>query len=270
MALRYQLLLCSLFLFCTSGLAQGPISGFPTPKGEKVFALTYSRENYDTYLLRDGEEDARDIETISYSLFTEAGLSEKSSLVATLPYLETNGENGSLQDASVWIKYMNLDNRGSRFAHRVFTAVGLSFPVGGYVAEGQEAIGQRATVFQGRLTYQFQHDAGWFLGAQTGIDFQFAPESRSAWPVLLRSGYGNRYFYVEGWLEFITSLESGTDVQSATAGTGSSWQRAGLTGYVPILPWLGVAGGGAWVLDGEFIGDSGRVNLGVIFKLGVK
>ncbi|OAV42735.1 hypothetical protein [Lewinella sp. 4G2] len=258
--------LLALFLG-TRGSAQGPISGFPMAKGKAAIALTYSTDNYDTYLLPDDVEEARDIETLSYSFFAEWGMSDRASLVATLPYMQTNDGDGSLQDAALWIKYMNLDRRGERFAHRFFTAVGLSTPVGDYETTTVEAIGQRATVFQGRLTYQFQHDAGWFVQAQSGIDFQFAPEASSSWPVLLRTGYGAKYFYVEGWYEFITALESGSGLQSATAGTGSSWQRVGVTGYVPITKWLGVSVGGAWVTSGNFIGKSRRVNAGVIFNL---
>ncbi|MEO0734969.1 MAG: hypothetical protein AAFZ52_19180, partial [Bacteroidota bacterium] len=123
---RAYLTSCSLF-FAGGLCAQGPISGFPTPQGETAVALSYGSETYDTYLLADGVEEARDIETISYSLFVETGLSDNMSLVATLPYLRTNQRDGSLQDASLWLKYMNLDRRAGRAAHRIFTGVGLSF-----------------------------------------------------------------------------------------------------------------------------------------------
>lgn len=247
--------------------AQGPISGFPTPKGEVAIALSYSQENYDTYFGEAGQEEARDVETVSYSLFLEAGLSDNTAIVATLPYLRTNDREGSLQDASLWIKYTNLDARTRTGAHRVFTAIGLSFPVGDYETTGIAALGQRAGVFQGRLAYQYQGDSGWFLHGQSGIDFQFSPESRAIWPVVLRSGYGAQFFYVEGWLEFVTALGSGREVQTATAGSGSSWQRAGATLYIPVTKWAGVVGGVAYVLGGEFIGKSNRLNLGVVFKL---
>ena len=260
-------LLALLTILCTCVRAQGPISGFPTPKGEVVIAPAYSVEKYDSYFLPDDQTEPREVETISYSLFVEAGLSDQSSLVATLPWMRTNDRDGSLQDAALWLKYMNLDKRGERGANRLFTAVGLSFPVGNYETDGIAALGQRATVFQGRLAYQYQHDSGWFLSAVSGIDFQYAPESRSAWPLLLRTGYGNKYFYVEGWWESVAALESGTAVQTATAGTGSSWRRVGGTVYVPVVPWLGLNVGGAWVLNGDFIGDSSRLNAGVVFKL---
>jgi len=256
------------FLPFTLTFAQGPISGFPTPKGEIVVALSYSEDSYENYFLPDNREEGREITTAIYSLFVEAGLSDKTALVATLPWMRTNDRDGSLQDGSAWIKFMNSDKRRGRTNRRFFTAIGLSFPVGNYETTGVEALGQRATVFQGRFTYQLQHDEGWFLSAQTGLDFQFAPEAAAAWPLLLRSGYGNRFFYVEGWLEFVTALESGTGVNGAAAGTGSSWRRIGGTVYVPLTKWVGLNVGGARVLGGTYIGESGRWNAGVVFKVG--
>ncbi len=268
--MRIALLLCFLTLPCTSVRAQGPISGFPTPKGEIAIALGYSSEKYGTYLLPEDMLEAREVETIGYSLFVEAGLSANTALVATLPYLRTNDREGSLQDAALWLKYLNSDKRGKHGSRRVFTAVGLSVPVGNYETDGIAALGQRATVFQGRLAWQYQHDSGWFLHAQTGFDFQFVPEAQSSWPLLLRTGYGGQWFYLEGWLEYVTAIESGTGVQTATAGTGSSWRRLGGTFYVPVTRWFGISVGGAAVLGGAYIGQSGRWNTGVVFKLGTK
>lgn len=264
------LLLCLTTFLCTCVRAQGPISGFPSPKGEVAVALNYSAENYMDYFLPDDQVEARNIETISYSLFVEAGLTDKTSLVATLPWMRTNDRAGSLQDASLWLKYMNLDKRAGRGAHRFFTAVGLSFPIGNYETTGVAALGQRATVFLGRLAYQYQHDSGWFLHAQSGIDFQFAPEAQAAWPFLLRTGYGGKYFYTEAWVESVSALESGSGVQTATAGTGSSWRRVGATLYVPVQPWVGLNFAGAWVLDGTYIGDSSRLSAGLVFKFSGK
>lgn len=265
--LRYPLAALALALLPFLLWGQGPIGGFPVNKGEIAIAPAYSSEHYSTYFGEGGTPEDREITTTSYSLFVEAGLTDNTALVATLPYLQINDEAGSLQDASLWIKYKNLDQRTDKGAHRFFTAVGLSFPVGNYATMGNTALGQRASVFQGRLVYQYQFDSGFFVHAQTGIDFQFAPESRASLPVLLRTGYGARYFYVEGWLEFISALEKGSDLQTATAGTGSSWRRAGGTLYVPVTPWAGVVAGGAYVLGGEFIGKSLRYNLGFVLKL---
>ena len=267
-----SLLFLALFYFSPLSfiLAQGPISGFSTPKGETAIAVSFSQEVYDTYFLPDNVSEIRDVETISYSLFVETGLSENSSLVVTLPWMQTNDRKGSFQDGSVWLKYMNLNKRGAHNASRFFTAVGLSLPVGNYETAGIAALGQRAAVFQGRLAYQFQHDDGWFLHGQTGIDFQFAPEAQSSLPLLLRAGYGGKFFYTEAWIEFVTALESGTGVQTATAGTGSSWKRIGGTLYFPVRHWVGFNFGAASILSGTYIGKSLRANVGLVFKLGAR
>ncbi|MEM9929825.1 MAG: hypothetical protein AAF840_08410, partial [Bacteroidota bacterium] len=73
--------------------------------------------------------------------------------------------------------------------------------------------------------------------------------------------------YTEAWIEWVTALESGSGVQTATAGTGSSWQRIGGTIYLPVRHWVGLNFGGAWVLGGAYIGQSSRLNAGLVFKL---
>ncbi len=256
------------FFLCLSVIAaQGPISGFRQTKGETALALTYSYENYDRYLRPEGNE-TRTLEATSYSLFVEAATGARSSIVATLPYIRTNSQNSSLQDASIWIKYLNLQEVKKNSLHNVFTAVGLSFPLGNYPIDNAAAIGQKASIFQSRLVYQFQHEQGWFINAASGIDFQFSPEGRASIPLLLRTGYGGPYFYVETWWELVSALNNqNTATSTALAGTGSSWSRAGATLYVPIRPWFGIVVGGAWILSGQYIGQSSRLNVGSVFKL---
>lgn len=261
-------LLLLLFCCCLSGLfAQGPISGFRQELGTTALAITYSQERYDQYFNAQGKED-RALEATSYSLFIEAATGPKTSLVATLPYIRTNNQNAGLQDASLWIKYLNLQKVQTRSLHNVFTAVGLSFPIGNYPIDNPAAIGQKASVFQTRLVYQFQHEQGWFLNAASGIDFQFSPSGQAAIPLLLRTGYGGPYFYVEAWWELVSAINgqnAGTNL--ALAGTASSWSRLGATLYVPLRPWLGITLGGAWILSGQHIGQSSRLNIGSVFQL---
>lgn len=262
--------LLPLALYCglTPILAQGPISGFATPKGEVVFALNYAYEDYDRYFLAEdeGEED-RELAVTSYSLFVEAGLSENTSIVASLPYLSTGPDNQGLQDASLWVKYQNIKSVTPDGQHNLFTAVGLTFPVSGYATGEPDAIGNQATVFNGRLAYQYRHNSGAFISAVSGLDFQISPESQLAWPFLLRGGYGGRFFYLEGWVELVRALDGRNLNRSAVAGTGSSWNRLGATLYVPITSALGLNAGGAWITGGELIGASSRYNVGVVAKL---
>ncbi len=245
--------------------AQGPISGFMPQRGELAVALAYSYESFDRYFQAEGAID-RDLIIRSYNAYVEYGINEYSSLVGTLPYIYTTGDNRGLQDASLWLKYRSSYAEVPTGTSSFITAVGLSVPVSNYPTEGEGAIGQRATIFQGRLVYQFNHESGWFISGQSGLDFQLAPESVAVWPLLIRTGFGARYFYLEGWLELVRSLDNSDAMATAIANAASSWTRTGGTLYVPITPWLGVVGGGAYVLSGEFIGQATRWNLGMVWK----
>ena len=266
-----KLFLALLLLASWAGLlpAQGPISGFLPRPGQWQVAANYSTESYDTYLQEDGEIFQR-LDSRSPSLFAEYGLAANNSLVFTLPYIDNGPGNRAWQDAALWFKYRNQLREVAHGRHAVLTAVGLSFPVGDYPADNLAAIGRRATVFGGRLVWQYQDDNGWFLHLQSGIDFQIAPEAAAAWPVLLRAGWGTPWFYVEGWLERYTALETAarTNGGNLALGVNSSWLRTGGTLYFPVRPWLGVQGGMAYILDGKNIGKSLRWNTGVVFQFG--
>jgi hypothetical protein len=271
MSSSYSLPLIASLLFSCSLFGQGPVSGFLPKKGEIAIATNYAIDRYDRYFLPAGEEEARTLGIRSYNLFIEAATGNNTSIIATLPYLKVDAaaNQSGLQDAGIWLKYANSQRVKKTGLHNLFTSIGLSFPVGNYSTGDPTSIGQRASVFSGRLVYQYQHNSGWFVSAISGIDFQLAPESQIAWPLLLRSGYGGPFFYIEGWLELVRALEVGTTARgSAVAGTGSSWNRIGTTLYFPITSWFGINVGGAWIVSGTYIGASNRYNIGTVFTLG--
>jgi hypothetical protein len=260
-------ILCGTLLYALLLPAQGPISGFLPRAGQLQFAANYSIESYDTYLRADDAIDQA-LDSRSYSLFAEYGLAEHNSLVVTLPYVDNGSDNRAWQDAALWFKYRNLRREVDHGQHTLLTAVGLTFPVGNYAADTPLAIGRRATVFGGRLVWQYQDYNGWFLQVQSGIDFQVAPDAAAAWPLLLRAGWGTPWFYVEGWLENYAALETTGNSGNLAAGVQSSWLRTGGTLYFPVRPWLGVQGGWAYMLDGAFIGQSTRWFTGFVLQFG--
>jgi len=262
------LLALSLSIFCfllpKNVEAQGPISGFLPPKGEMAVALSYGKEQFDTYFGPDGKESL-ELETRFYNFFFEHGLSEQMSMVASLPWMQTDEDNQGLQDGNLWIKYRNQRTDFQRHSSSFFTAVGLSLPIGNYTTGERASLGRRATVFQGRFVWQLDHQSGWFAHIQSGIDFQLVPEATAVWPIVVRAGYGAPYFYVEGWLSSVKSLNETLD-NTLTTGAGSSWTRVGGTFYVPLRKWVGVHAGLAYILSGTNIGQSRRWNVGVVVK----
>ena len=259
-------LLFLLLLFSSGLFAQGPINGFLPKPGQLDAAFTYSSENYSKFNNENGDLIDRNIDAVSYNLFLEYGLDPKMALIVTAPYISNNPDNQGWQDGSIWLKYRNERIEQNKGYHNLITSIGLGFPLSQYPNDNIAAIGRRATTFQGRFLWQYDAKYGWFVSAQSGIDFQLAPEALAALPVLVRGGIGTSRFYADIWLEHYQSLQSTVANQNGASGAGSTWTRAGGTLYVPIAPWVGVFTGGALILGGKNIGQSTRWNLGIVFR----
>jgi hypothetical protein len=243
---------------------QGPITGFmPGGKGTDL-ALTYSQEGYDEYFF-GRERQAIDYEVHSLSLFIEHGITDSLSIVVNLPYLRADELNKGLQDGAVWAKYRNGHDQFASGRLTQITAVGLSFPLSRYPVMTDNPIGLRSTVLQGRYAGQFQFNNGLFINLQAGLDFQISPNNQTALPVLARMGWGSAKFYLEAWLEYYHTFESGVDLQ-IQGGQGSRWWRTGGVLYYAFSDDFGIFLGGAYILSGRNIGQSVRINTGVVYK----
>ena len=249
-------------------LAQGPISGFMPKPGQLDVALTYSQENFDTFFDDEGAKLDRTINASSYNFFLEYGADERTALVVTAPYIINDDANRGWQDAGIWLKYRNDRDERPAGYHNFITAVGLGFPLSKYPNDNPQAIGRRATTFQGRFAWQYDAKYGWFVHVQSGLDFQLAPTAQGAFPILLRGGLGTRHFFFDVWLEQYQGVNGNSANENLASGTGSTWTRTGGTFYVPVRPWVGLFTGGALILGGKNIGQSSRWNLGVVFRAG--
>ncbi|MCO6480641.1 MAG: hypothetical protein J5I94_28630 [Phaeodactylibacter sp.] len=252
-------LLISLFLS-----AQGPISGFMPGRGVTDIAWGYSTESFSSYQFGDEKRSSR-LTTESLNLFIEHGFTDTLSLVANIPYLWIDEENRGLQDGGLFIKYRNQYKEYTSGYLNLITSVGLSFPLSGYPKDTETPIGLRAINFQVRFQAQYVSFSGLFFQLQSGLDFQFLEELRPAVPILFRTGYGARRYYVEAWAESYNTLNSGVDTQ-VSGGSGAQWFRIGGTLYVPLAAGFGIVAGGSRILSGRNIGLSTRWNAGVVYR----
>lgn len=259
---------CISLLTLAQVLAQGPINGFMPKPGQLDAAFTYSQESFDTFFDEEGNETRRSIDATSYNLFFEYGADERTAIILTAPYIMNDEDNSGWQDAALWLKYRNERNERPLGYHNFITAIGLGFPMSRYPNDNINAIGRRATTFQGRFSWQYDAKYGWFVQIQSGIDFQLAPEAQAAIPILVRAGLGTSRFYFDIWLEQYQGLQGNANADNLASGTGSTWTRTGGTFYVPVQKWLGVFTGGALVMGGKNIGQSARWNAGVVFRMG--
>ncbi len=263
--MRRSLFSTALTCFATAAFAQGPITGFMPGAGVTDVAPGYSYESFSKYYFgKELRPAANTLQTIN--LFAEHGFSDSLSIVLNLPYIWNAGGQGSLQDAGIALKYRNLYRTYDHGSFSLIGSAGITFPASAYDIDVVNPIGIRATTLQARIVGQYNSWSGWFVHAQTGYELRILPDVLQAVPVLLRTGFGAKRYYVEGWVEWFNTLGSGAD-DRVNAGRGSDWLRAGGVLYVPVTSRFGVFGGGAYVFSGRNIGQATRLNTGVVWKL---
>ncbi|MBX2928051.1 MAG: hypothetical protein KF852_09470 [Saprospiraceae bacterium] len=259
------LLLSGLLWLSATALAQGPITGFMPGAGVTDIAPGYSYESFNSYYF--GRERLPATNTLqSLSLFIEHGLSDSLSIVLTAPYIWNARNQGNLQDATIALKYRNLHRQGQTGAFSLIGAAGITFPAAAYTIDSLNPIGIRATTLNARLVGQYNWYSGAFVHLQTGYDLRILPDVLHAVPVLLRGGFGAQRYYVEAWVEWFHTFNSGADVR-ISGGQGADWLRAGGTLYVPLASQFGIFAGAAQIFSGRNIGRSTRLNAGVVLKV---
>lgn len=263
--LFYCLLCCLFMLLAFAVSAQGPISGFMPGRGVTIVAPAYSTEHFNDYLFGK-EKMASPLRTNAYSLYLEHGFSDTFALVVNIPYLKIDDINRGLQDGGIFIKYRNQRQQYKSGNLSAITALGLSFPLSAYPTQTAHPIGAGAISFQGRFLMQYNFQSGAFLQAQSGLEFRLLEVIQVAMPVLVRFGYGSKWYFAEGWVEWYNTFGNGID-SNTSGGAGSDWLRVGATLYFPVVKNFGVFVGGARVLTGRNIGLSNRLNVGAVYRL---
>lgn len=258
-------------LLTISLLAQGPLDGWMKGKNNTDIALSFNRETYDTY--RFGNVDSSQNNLIqSASIFIEHGFSDSLDLVFTVPFMRTPICDGcaefnqGFQDGTLHLKFRSSKKKKEKGYLKKFAAVGVSTPIGQYSDTLVRPLGARNTVLQGRYFLQQDFFSGMFLHFQTGVDFRFIPNSLVSVPLILKTGYGGKRLFLEGFLEYLHTINSTADLQ-ISGGGGSTWLKSGATIYYAIKPNFGVYLKGAWILGGENIGLSSTYGFGAAYRL---
>lgn len=255
-------------LLSAAAWAQGPISGFLNSKGTTDFALGYAYEHFNDYLF--GTDRQRNpLTTHSANIFVEHSLSSRGALVANIPYVYIDEVNQGLQDGNLFLKFRNGYQEKPNGNLSTFTAVGITTPLSRYPTGTENPIGLGAFAFQGRLLLQYNTHYGFFFHLQSGADFRFLQQLQTSIPILARAGFGSSAYFVEAWVEWYNTLDSGVD-QQVTGGSGANWLRLGTTLYVPVYEGLGVALNTAWITGGRNIGLSSRYGLSLVYRLGMR
>lgn len=263
--MRLNLFLLIMLPMTFTVYGQGPVTGFFNAEGTLDIAIAYGQESYQQYRLGNETTD-RSATITSWSVFSEYSLSNGSSLIITLPYLQVEGGDLGWQDAQLFLKLRTRQRFREGGQHIGAVAVGLSFPVAAYDTRSEGALGQQALRFQARFVRQYQADSGFFIHFKSGLDFQLAPEAQFALPFLGRIGYGGDWYFIEGYVEWYESFSEG-NIQQVTGGTGADWWRLGVSIHLPIVAGFGGGLQGAWIPSGRNIGLSTRLGIYLLYRL---
>lgn len=261
--------------------AQTPFGGFMKGKGKGDVVISYNSESYDNVFLVpqkiEGVPVFNQVKINSVNLFATFGLSDKVDVQVSLPYISATGaatqavldnlgysnERSGLQDVSLYFKYNPLNLKIGKGNLAFIGAVGVQTPLGSYkVDESLQsilAIGNRATQLNAYVMAQYKSDIGVFLNGSVGYSAR-TTDVPDAFVTQIKAGYAGKYFYVDVYAASQTST-SGVDIlkEGFTAffpATRVSYNRIGVSGYVPLGKGVGLAGGYSAYTSGRNIGES--------------
>jgi hypothetical protein len=286
-------LFTSILLICSPLLAQAqsPVSGFMNGKGKGAVALSYTTEQYDNVFLVPSDADGvpvfNDVRVNSTSLYATYGLSDRFDAVVSLPYISAQGnasqavlnelgfENSrsGVQDLSLFLKYNPYSTKIGENTLNFIVGAGLKTPLGNYRAdEGLQsiiAIGNRATSVNGLAIAQLRAPSGLFLTTQAGYSLR-SGEVPNALLGEIKVGYASSRFYVDAYFAGQVS-DGGVNIlgEGFTGffpATDVSFNRAGVSVYVPVSGGLGVSVGASRFLSGRNVGEAMGFSGSVVYS----
>ena len=272
--------------------AQGPIDGYLKKRGELDLALGFSGLGADQFVGGEGEPYDLGFRANLFGAFGTYGITDRLNLVASVPYVITDGSAG-LQDGAVFakagLKTLRLSHGGeSRTTLDLIGALGVQLPMSRYDVVAAGAIGQRARLVLPRLVAQL-NGRGYFASVLAGYNYRFdrldaealariqrrRPEYDPKQPqdfvnFLVRAGLPTSKLYVDAWLEVQRTLGGADFVAGAEElpqTYGVDYEQVGATVYYAESTHWGFAGSAAVVIGGRNTSLSRRLTATLIYKL---
>ena len=281
-----------LAIFCMfSSLAQMPHDGIYMNKKLACAALVYTNSSWTNYwenqLFRENQNIGR-LTTESMTAMVAYGITKKINVIASIPYVRTNASQGNLlgqqgfQDASLWLKAKAFSSKGLTL-HAV---LGGSAPISNYVPDFLPmsiGLGAKSLVTRGIITYdlpkhiylnasiayqargrvQLDRDA-YLNGGQLYYTNQAAVPD--AYDAALRVGYLKKDNQLELFAETF-SCTKGDDIRRNDMPfltNDMTMTTVGVYGkYQPKQ--FGVNGRVSYVVDGQNVGQSLSVSVGLLY-----
>jgi hypothetical protein len=156
------------------------LDGFSPEPGKGDVALSYSFDSYDEFWAGTGKVSVPDLGTVeshSISLWWRHGFTDKLALVASLPYVDADGdgpapfEESALQDLMVLAQYRLLTRESGAQRHSIVLGGGFRTPASDYEANTPIDVGDGTTDVLLRAVYLLQ-SGNFYLSTQIGYDLR--------------------------------------------------------------------------------------------------
>ena len=210
----------------------------------------------------------------AYSLFAVRGITRNFDIAVGIPYADNSGAPGSLQDASLWLKYLPLDvDLAGKWRFSGALVLGASVPMVDYDTELLGSVGQGNTALMSMGVLQLQHKAsGVFLNANSGYYFKSEPTPDLV-PFRVSLGIAKAKYYTELYFDMGDS-QGGKDYRgqgdlkpSTFKEIGANWQKLGAKFYKPIKSRMGISVELNKVLIGRNYDDSFGMAISFVYKI---
>ncbi len=285
------ILLCLIGMMGQQLLAQMPHDGIYMSKKIACGALIYGNSSWTEYwenqLFRENQNIGR-LTTESVTAMMAYGITKKLNVIAVVPYVRTNASKGNLlgqkgfQDASIWIKAKGYSSHGLTL-HGV---VGASMPMSNYVPDFMPmsiGIGSKALVARGILTYDLPKNL--YLNSSIAYQMRSRVEADrdaylagdkllytrevavpDAFDAAIRFGYLKKDNQLEVFAEHFSCVGGDhirrNDMPFMT--NDMTMTSVGVYGkYQPKQ--LGINGRVSFVVDGQNVGQSLSVSVGLLY-----
>ncbi len=285
------ILLCLIGMMGQQSLAQMPHDGIYMSNKIACGALIYGNSSWTEYwenqLFRENQNIGR-LTTESVTAMMAYGITKKLNVIAVVPYVRTNASKGNLlgqkgfQDASIWIKAKGYSSHGLTL-HGV---VGASMPMSNYVPDFMPisiGIGSKALVARGILTYDLPKNL--YLNSSIAYQMRSRVEADrdaylagdkllytrevavpDAFDAAIRFGYLKKDNQLEVFAEHFSCVGGDhirrNDMPFMT--NDMTMTSVGVYGkYQPKQ--LGINGRVSYVVDGQNVGQSLSVSVGLLY-----
>ena len=256
----------ALSIFCISvsllSFSQGNVDGFFKSKGELDLAFSGNFSSSSTYFTKNGSINYKRAQMI-IGAFGIYGITDKWNAIVSLPLI-----NLKPQDASVYLKYKLFQNDTRKGVFTLAPALGISFPMSNYPTQTGQAIGQRATIIQPKLVFQYKNNKNWFIQTQGGYNYTFEPVP-SSFVASFKAGYIYRTWYFDAWFDYqygIGGTNYGIDGLNFRE-LGVSYNKVGGVIYRSVGEKSGIFFNGSYIHSGRNIGQAFTVSTGYVLKL---